>query len=431
MIDLIILVGTNPLPCYISAVYLCNYYKEERISNIYFIGSLENPDNKQDKTIDIAERIIKLLDENESEGLKNQNISKNIKELRDVRDKDCVINIINFIKNNSNNNSIELNFTGGTKSMSVFFYDECKYKYKDQFSSSYLDARTHQLILYDEQSYNLSEDLRDLDYLNLSLAEIGYLHNFKVESKFPDSKCKNISAYDFEKLKQYKPALNKFEEYLHNGIIDNFYNPQIGFDAEKFKEKKGRTNSFKEKITDEEKSILINNELIKPIWESIEGVDKVKHLLEFLGGTWLEYWIYDILTSQDKLVEENNILAENIVFYFDNLITPIDGKKIPFQLDICAVYGYQLNVISITTAKDKGTVKLKAFEALHRAHQLGGDESKIIQVSLLNRSNNQDLMDDLFIEVGSLESKFLCLGLEDLTMDKNEIRKIIVEHIKI
>lgn len=40
-------------------------------------------------------------------------------------------------------------------------------------------------------------------------------------------------------------------------------------------------------------------------------------------------------------------------------------------------------------------------------------------------------MDDLFIEVGSLESKFLCLGLEDLTMDKNEIRKIIVEHIKI
>jgi hypothetical protein len=79
LIDLIILVGTNPLPCYISAVYLCNYYKEERISNIYFIASLENSANKQDKTIDIAERIIKLLDENELEGLKNQNISKNIK----------------------------------------------------------------------------------------------------------------------------------------------------------------------------------------------------------------------------------------------------------------------------------------------------------------------------------------------------------------
>lgn len=53
--------------------------------------------------------------------------------------------------------------------------------------------------------------------------------------------------------------------------------------------------------------------------------------------------------------------------------------KIPFQLDICAVYGYQLNVISITAAKDKGTVKLKAFEALHRAHQLGGDESKLFR----------------------------------------------------
>lgn len=431
MKDLIILVGTNPLPCYISAVYLCKYYREEQVNKIFMVGSEKNQENKQDETIEIADRIRKMLKANQMLLELNPKLNININPLTDVRDKDCIYNEVKEIKNESDADAIELNFTGGTKSMSVFFYyyavtENCKH----EFFSSYLDAHTHQIILYDKQLYKPSEDLRTLDYLKMSLEEISTLHNFKVKSEFPDSKCKNISAYDFEILKQYKPALNKFEEYLYDERINQFYNPQSGFDAGKFKEKKGRIYSFKEKITDEERSYLINNELIKPIWESIKGVNKDKHLLEFIGGTWLEYWIYDILTNQDKLVDEGNFLAENIDFYFDNLINPINDNRIKFQLDICAVFGYQLNVISISTAKDKGMVKLKAFEAFHRAHQLGGDESKIIQISLLSKTNNQDLMDDLFMEVGSLESKFLCLGLEDLIKDKKELREEIIDYIK-
>jgi hypothetical protein len=57
-----------------------------------------------------------------------------------------------------------------------------------------------------------------------------------------------------------------------------------------------------------------------------------------------------------------------------------NGERRTFEIDIAAVFGYQLILISCTsTRKDK--TKEKAFEALHRARQLGGAGARAIVVS--------------------------------------------------
>ena len=53
-----------------------------------------------------------------------------------------------------------------------------------------------------------------------------------------------------------------------------------------------------------------------------------------------------------------------------------DQRVRHFELDVVAVLGYQIVVVSCTTAFDPSMVKQKAMEAYHRARQLGGDEAR-------------------------------------------------------
>ena len=49
-----------------------------------------------------------------------------------------------------------------------------------------------------------------------------------------------------------------------------------------------------------------------------------------------------------------------------------------FQLDVVAVLGYQIVVVSCTTDTAPSMAKQKAMEAYHRARQLGGDEARAV-----------------------------------------------------
>jgi hypothetical protein len=56
------------------------------------------------------------------------------------------------------------------------------------------------------------------------------------------------------------------------------------------------------------------------------------------------------------------------------------GKVMDFEFDVVAIRGYQLFAISCSTDSDKGFLKLKLFEAVTRARQLGGDEARVAMV---------------------------------------------------
>lgn len=385
MKDLIILVGTNPLPCYISALYL---YQSNQISNIYLICSERNEAIWQEGTVNIAKRIKNKL----SRELLIDNERINIREIDDIRSLDSIKIEVNKIRAHE----ILLNFTGGTKTMDVFFYNECEKIWLDRFSSSYLDARTNQMIV--NGHIDSTEDLRKI--YNLSLKDLAYLHNINIVSSEP--------------VQLYENALKVIDEYIEKNELKSWLNE---YDIYK-KEVLGNGKDYINDLTDEQKMDELNLSKVRRVWDqfpevSINRQDKIN----FMNGVWLEYWIYKVL-NQD---------TAGIKYYFD--INSMEAEHPKFQLDICAVYGYQLTVISVTAKRIKKEVKLKVFEALHRAIQLGGGEARIIQVSLLDEANKQEMERDIEKDIGSIKSDFLLIGLEDIQEGKKQLRNKITEYI--
>ena len=395
MKDLIILVGTNPLPCYLSARYLWDTLNKDEIKNIYFMCSAENPKIGQAGTYEIGERIQNKLKEGFSD-IKNKIMLRKVEDVRNKREIACKVKEINA-------EDIHLNYTGGTKSMAVFFYEECM-KNRSNFSSSYLDSHSNRMVRNGD--IDNDDDLRKR--YKLSLLDIANLHNIVIKYG--------------ENNPDYKDVLNIFDEYIENKEIEFFldeynkFKKQIDNVAED-----SRESSHYEQIIDQ-----LQLSKLKKVWDKLPAsLTSFQKKLEFLDGKWFEYWIYNLLVD-DKDTEE-------ITYYFD--VKRQSNSE--FQIDICAVYGYQLTVISVTTSKRKGIIKLKVFEAFHRAIQVGGDEAKIIQLSLLPNNSvinkNETLKDvmiqDIKTDIGSLKSNFLFLGLDDIYEGKEKLRNKIKSYI--
>lgn len=394
MTDVLILVGTNPLPCYVSALYLKDLFNGE--CRIHLVCSKDYPKIKQVGTYRIAERIKDVLVDKEV--FASNDIY--LKEIDDVSRKQSIEMKLKEIKKTSE--SIHLNYTGGTKAMAAlsfrFLADH------EDFSSSYLDSRRNRIILdqttvdeeVDEEADTDIGDLRAAPKYQLDYGLIMRLHGIKLEeqntkNQFPEimRKMQDIlmagnqqdltDLYGRNKRMRYYPLCVRHEEETR--IFENAERLFIGlYGEEKF-------GSF----SDEE----------------------LKQLHEYIDGIWLEHLIF-----------------ENISRYID----PDDGIHIHFdvseknvmQIDLVAVYGYQLTVISVTTDSTKGLVKQKAFEAIHRARQLGGDEAKTILISLMEAPKTVE--EDVSISSGSLAEYFRAFGANEIK--DNSIYSKIIEYIK-
>lgn len=74
-----------------------------------------------------------------------------------------------------------------------------------------------------------------------------------------------------------------------------------------------------------------------------------------------------------------------------------------FELDVVAILGYQVVVVSCVRENkqcSRSSVKNKAFEALHRARQVGGDGARAIVICGLDGGAAEDLQEELHDETG-------------------------------
>ena len=67
----------------------------------------------------------------------------------------------------------------------------------------------------------------------------------------------------------------------------------------------------------------------------------------------------------------------------------------PFELDVVAVLGYQIVVVSCTLASDHATVKHKGMEAILRMRQLGGVEARAIVLCRASQKAQQLIQAEL------------------------------------
>lgn len=203
--DLVLLVGTNPLPNYVVIKYFLKH--NEKMERVWFVYSEKT--NSQVGTEKYADNIKEVI-ENE---ISNNSLDFKKVLLRNVGSARVIRQDLekNFIERASNGSIFHLNYTGGTKSMAVQTYNFFKKKY-DSSSFSYLDSRDF-MLKGDESEDFVTKDLRH--EIVLSLISLINLHGY------------DENVYD-ENKKSKKPifskAIKKFEEIVMKAQLGKYLN---------------------------------------------------------------------------------------------------------------------------------------------------------------------------------------------------------------
>lgn len=450
--DLVLLVGTNPLPNYVIAKYFLK--TNSNLKKIWLIHS-EKVD-KQEGTLEFAANIRKVISKEfeprklDFEFIALNNVGSALAIKEDLEKK--------FFCKLPRDVKMHLNYTGGTKSMAVHVYRNMEQKLKNHCSYSYLDARTY-MLKSDESIDPSSNDLRD--DVSISLDDLIKLHGYekyKEDSPFTTDNFDSIMNL-FETLikedkleKVFLSWENSFlrKVYYENGKFilkpmdflkhNKLLNGNGQIDESKINKLK---DEFKEKTPDEIKELLGLFPQDKSILDDdgslwIPDVNETKNnfkkriggtITDFLDGKWLESYIYRIiqnaLTKDDKLHEKYN--KKNISIDSNWRIRKHGVINKDFELDVIVLNGYQVCGISCTTSDKQSICKEKAFEVLHRVKQIGGEEAKAILVTCLENDVKDDFVNDILMVSGSSRSDFIALGIEDLKPEK--LWKQIREHI--
>ncbi|MGE5558341.1 MAG: hypothetical protein ACM3WV_06970 [Bacillota bacterium] len=429
--DLVLLVGTNPLPNYVVARYFLD--NNEKLQYIWLIHSEENKALEQNGTLKFANYIRDRIPDAQERfrfvALSDVNSAQQIG--KDLSKKMC--------SRISRDAKLHLNYTGGTKAMSVHVYQKLKEQFKERISFSYLDARSFRLIEDDQE--NLSGDLRKKVYINME--ELFKLHGYK-------RKLEN----DTDPEMHYTKAFQKIKWLINQENLDVLLKWQKEFARKLFYDDKGlieetrkflknlqqlimndqinkvEVDTFREKfkvVTPPEVIEILkilpspniideNNGLWMPSQDTTnrEFKKRVKGVIEFLDGKWLEHYVFEVLNEsiyQDPVLKSEYNRGW-ISLEHNWKIEKEDTKD--FEVDVILLYGYQLCGVSCTTSQRENECKLKGFEIIHRMRQIGGDEAGMVLVTCLSDEKKDQFWQDLLTSTGSKRKNFLVLTKGDL-----------------
>ena len=374
---LFLLVGTNPLPNYVSARLLA-----ADGATIYLLHSTG--------TLKVAERLQRLLSRTRPD------VTTVPREI-DEADGDKIVTKINEILQGIGlaGKRVGLNYSGGTKSMSVHAY----YTLRKAFPSgcfSYLDARSLSMVVdFGDQpvqwvriGQNLPIDFRDL----LSLHGYRIKSGPRVEALQPDL-CHSIAQVHStsDGFKQWRDWVSTLDQAPTLPSPVRFPSLQPFLDA--------CARVCSGAVTEVEIARIL-------------GFKEFKSCSNFFDGGWLEH---HVLSAMIDIKDKVNILSYGSNFF----IEPTGQKDMPsLELDIAAMRGYQLFAISCIATEEAekkedstkpGRAKEHLFEAFVRARQLGGDEASIGLISCvkdakrLEREIRRDWNEDRILVLGQAD----------------------------
>lgn len=433
--DLILIVGTNPVPNFVVADYFID--KNPELQKIWFVVSEKSEKHRQSATEKFAVNIIALLQRKYSDKQIDYDYSHKIKNLGS--DKSISDEMKRLCKTIEKQQSAEvhLNYTGGTKSMAIHAYVTARDCFQERINFSYLDPRTDKLC-FDCNDCGYKDIDRMRDKVHLDLKDLIFLHNFELFS--------NLNR-DFSK---YEETMKNLHEMLEKDELSKFYekNPNsqtTGYDRVLFEDAQGNLAKYvdpskvgknKEYLSKENLDNLqklqpnfhfakVNNSLpenreffrknSEGKYDFNPGAENFYDTLLFLDGRWLEEYVAEKLRKMkqdgdlpEKIQIETNYEIKNPSW---------SGQNAKFEIDILIIKGFQLFGISITTSNSKKLCKSKGFEIIHRAQQIGGEEAKTMLITLMASGNQETqagyLEDELSRETGSREL-IRVLGRDDL-----------------
>lgn len=410
---LVLLMGGNPLPNYITASYLLTSQREDQNDlpvpgKILFV-STNRTKNFYSTIIDLLKKKhqgefpqtdeIELYDEHRSPGTIQDKIRKALEKHSDIK-------------------SIHLNYTGGTKPMAVNAVIT---------ASSFDRGKDIKLIL------------SDVDPDNFKLTTIDFSSNGGIfkEKRFPVSgdlrDWVHLSVDDLFSLHEMKPGPEKRKDPLSNSqMIDiTQFSLTLASDYKTDTRRKRFLEISKElAIADPgiNKKIVANHPYLKGIFDEDSKLKITPGQFHaFICGKWLEHYLYATL----------NKLKTKPHFSFSDIRMGVEAEyeNRPCEIDVIALRGFQMFLFSCTTSQKIKLVKQKAFEALFRAEQLGGEHARVIVVSTMfnnpgipgkikfsRKSNLQELEKDL--KQFNASQKCCLVGINELSDEGKFINKL-------
>ncbi|MCR6546875.1 hypothetical protein [Dehalobacterium formicoaceticum] len=432
--DLVLLVGTNPLPNYVVSKYFQNQNKKLR--RIWLVHSEEERNINQRGTKHLAENIRQAI-----LGEWDEAISINYVSLSNIASAERIERDIKEYLSPAvltSTTGLHLNYTGGTKAMAVHVYRSLEELWDRKCSFSYLNARN--FCIHVDQEGVITEDLRD--EVKLSLEGLTKLHGCE---KSKEDKNK----------REWPEADAALEDMVNKGEISNYLDwventlKYIYFDTGK------KPNNLREHMINFQKLERweeVNNDVVNApeyiknilrgipreyspinddgsVWIPSADVTKIEvkrraddPIDGYLAGKWLEKYVANVIKR--NIEQEDLNWPTEMNWYIKNHES--HDKK--FELDVIFMNGYQVCCISCTTARAEGICKGKGFEVLLRVEQIGGEEGKPVLVTCLEQSKVQKVESDLEKIRGSGDRKLLVLGREDLQEDV--LWSKIIEHVK-
>lgn len=412
---LLLLMGGNPLPNYITAEYTLNPQRDYQDDlpvpgKIIFVSTTQ--------TEKFVQSILKLIEKKYNSGdLKTDEIKLGCEHRSPEVIRNEIIDVLNEIPDIK---SIHLNYTGGTKPMAVnavIAVSEFARKKDFKLIMSDLDPDNFKLISYkvnldgsigEKKRFPGKKDLRD--YVCLHIDEIFALHNMKPENN------------------------EKEELILNNGIIDIIpFSQAISSDYMKSTRRKRFLEICKELSSSdpgEIKKILSFHPYLKGIYDENSKLKITPgQFYAYICGKWLEDYLYLCLKNVEKELEITfTEIRKNVEAIYQ------DRKC---EIDVIVMKGYQMFLFSCTTSQKIKLVKQKAFEALFRAEQLGGEHAKVVIVSTMFNSpgvegkikfSRKSNLDELGKDIKQFNADQKChlIGLNEL-IDVNAFKKKLKE----
>ncbi len=144
-------------------------------------------------------------------------------------------------------------------------------------------------------------------------------------------------------------------------------------------------------------------------------------------GTWLELAAYAAFSQALENISNSNKTRRNYkLFHSVHVQRRRDNRTLnPFELDVVAVLGYQIVVVSCSTStgtandpnsrsRKRRELKLKAMEAIFRTRQLGGDEARAVLLCRADSKTAREIQEELEDEMGSTDTPLQVWGKSQL-----------------
>lgn len=426
--DLILLVGTNPLPPYVVACFFLEA-AATALPTVWLLYSESGP--QQMSTLPQAQQI--------AAGLQQRfGAEVCLHPIRDISAAPAIqADVAALCERLGPAEQAHFNYSGGTKAMALHSYRTLEQTLGARVSFSYLDGRRFCLVSDASGQALNAQDLRRCVQLNFK--EWIQLNQFALYRPFAQAVMPELqpALLQLQQLLQTEGGLQAFwgtQEaadgwfYLREPLMQaaasvhdisrskyqKLYRRGLRQQAEALARKRQgfyAGEAFEQVLAAFPPDWQAAWRALDPALLDENGLAALYHISRFCDGQWLEMHTFSVLQQ---------VLAER--FAAADLCMGLELRQqnwdTYFEVDIAALIGYQLLGVSCTTYNRKSACKNKGFEIIHRVRQIGGDEVreglKMLLVTCVAPVERERLQQELAVETGTRRANILVCGQADL-----------------